>query len=108
MKIKSNLVYVAVFVFLIVVFEVFIGNSYPEIIEVQLEELRNDDSVLREIGGYDSFEYSYNKNKMNSDTLDFTIIVYGTRRKVVKKTTAIKKDEEWMTLESIVDYKDLP
>jgi hypothetical protein len=100
MKIKSNLVYVAVFVFLIVVFEVFIGNSYPEIIEVQLEELRNDDSVLREIGGYDSFE--------NSDTLDFTIIVYGTRRKVVKKTTAIKKDEEWMTLESIVDYKDLP
>lgn len=104
---KKYLVYFAVFVILVLLFEIFINKGFPEVIELHLDELRNDKEVLYQIGGYDSFEYHYNENDLKSDTLKVKITVYGKKRKVLKNVSFVKDGADWKVYDSQLIYADL-
>ena len=104
---KKYVVYFAVFVILVLLFEIFINKGFPEVIELQLDELKNDKEVLNQIGGYDSFEYQFNENDLKSDTLIVKIIVYGKKRRVLKNVSFVKDGDDWKVYDSQLIYADL-
>lgn len=88
-------------------FEIFINYDFPDVIESQLEELKNDKEVLDQIDGYDSFEYHYNENELKSDTLRVKITLYGKESKVLKNVSFVKDGEDWKVYDSQLIYTDL-
>lgn len=88
-------------------FEIFINYDFPDVIESQLEELKNDKEVLDQIDGYDSFEYHYNENELKSDTLRVKITLYGKESKVLKNASFVKDGEDWKVYDSQLIYTDL-
>ena len=104
---KKFLVFFTVFVILILLFEIFINYDFPDVIESQLEELKNDKEVLDQIGGYDSFEYHYNENELKSDTLRVKITLYVKVRKVLKNASFVKDGDDWKVYDSQLIYTDL-
>jgi hypothetical protein len=102
---KKYLIYFSVFVILVLLFEIFINKAFPEVIELHLDELKNDKEVLYQIGGYDSFEYHYNANDLKSDTLKVIITVYG--KKVLKNISFVKDGADWKVYDFQLNYDDL-
>jgi hypothetical protein len=55
-----------------------IKSHTPPFILEKLQELREDKRLMDSIGGFDGFEYKYNKNDYErGDTLNYSILIEG-------------------------------
>lgn len=84
------------FAFCLLVFEIFIKIDSPAILNEKVDTLKNDSLLMTEIGGYRKYEYTYNEKQLSSDTMQFEIIIYGSRRNLINRGQAIRNiRNEW-------------
>jgi len=93
---KKYIIIFIVFVILLLVFEIFIKIDSPAFFDEKINDLKNDSLLMEDIGGYKKYEYSYNENQLENDTLQFQIIIFGKNKKLINQGQAIKnKSNEW-------------
>lgn len=96
-----------VFVFFVLIFEVFIKIDSPAFFDEKINDLKNDSLLMESIGGYQKYEYSYNENQLENDTLQFQIIIYGKSKKLINKGQAIKNESnEWKIINDGLDVQE--
>lgn len=96
-----------VFVFFVLIFEVFIKIDSPAFFDEKINDLKNDSLLMESIGGYQKYEYSYNANQLENDTLQFQIIIYGKSKKLINKGQAIKNESnEWEIINDGLDVQE--
>lgn len=96
-----------VFVFFVLIFEVFIKIDSPAFFDEKINDLKNASLLMESIGGYQKYEYSYNENQLENDTLQFQIIIYGKSKKLINKGQAIKNESnEWEIINDGLDVQE--
>lgn len=79
--------FIILFIFAFAVFMVMsrvIKSSTPPFLSDKLEELRDDKALMDSIGGFDKFEYSFNKEDFNHrDTIKYSILINGHEKKLI-------------------------
>ncbi|WP_149914006.1 hypothetical protein [Sphingobacterium cavernae] len=98
-KLNRNIfIYIGCFAALAFVFSkvtnYLIYSDTPSFILQAYEELKKDDGVIQAIGKVEDYEYSYNVNDINNDTIPFSITVLGNREKIYYECKAIKSPED--------------
>lgn len=84
------------FIVLVFVFEIFTKDGTPDFFMEKINAIKGNRIIMKEIGGYQEFEFKYNVNELKEDTLNFEIIIYGRDKNVVNKGYALKNvNGEW-------------
>lgn len=104
---QKHIMIFIVFVFFVLIFEVFIKIDSPAFFDEKINDLKNDSLLMEGIGGYQKYEYSYNENQLENDTLQFQIIIYGKSKKLINKGQAIKNESnEWEIINDGLDVQE--
>lgn len=104
---QKHIMIFIVFVFFVLIFEVFIKIDSPAFFDEKINDLKNDSLLMESIGGYQKYEYSYNENQLENDTLQFQIIIYGKSKKLINKGQAIKNESnEWEIINDGLDVQE--
>jgi len=104
---QKHIMIFIVFVFFVLIFEVFIKIDSPAFFDEKINDLKNDSLLMESIGGYQKYEYSYNANQLENDTLQFQIIIYGKSKKLINKGQAIKNESnEWEIINDGLDVQE--
>ena len=76
--------FILLFIFAVIVSMVMnyvIKSNTPDFILSKLKELKTNDVLMDSIGGYDKFEYSFNKNDYKyKDTVKYSILIIGNKK----------------------------
>ena len=92
---------------LLVLIELYIRHDHPLFFETIIEEHKNDKALMTSIGGYQSFEYHFNKNQLKEDTLDFRITIMGSEGSIFLTGKAVKnKRSDWVVVKKEMTFKD--
>lgn len=73
----------------------YIDYTTPDFLEEIIKESQNNKTLMKRIGGYKSYEYSYNENELKTDTVKFDIIVYGKSGQLKYTGFAVKYENNW-------------
>jgi hypothetical protein len=69
----------------------YIENTTPKFINILVKQMQDDKELMNFIGGYNSFEYSYNSNEYEKkDSLYFEGIIKGNEKRLYFKGFAKK------------------
>ena len=69
-------------------------SNTPTFLLDKFEELKNDQSLINSIGGFDRFEYSDQVfYKADYDSLVYEIIIFGNEKKLVYSSVGIKRPD---------------
>ena len=74
-------------------------NQVPNFYWKTIEEIKNDTILINEIGGYESYEFTYNEYEEKSGKINFDIIIIGEKKNIVCKGNAEKNSSDWIVLE---------
>jgi hypothetical protein len=78
----------------------------PEIIEQTLERLKKDTTIIKRIGGYESYKYNFNHTNFEKGApFDFTLKVYGSDSVIIFNGIALKKSNKWIINKIDTVYK---
>lgn len=82
---RRNILYlIGLFVFAVIVSIVtsnVIESNTPDFILKKYDQLKNDNVLMDSIGGFKSFEYSFNKNQYDAGKeLEYSIIIFGEEK----------------------------
>jgi len=92
----SGIIILGILVFL----DVYIKKSDPSFLIEQVNEYKENETLIKKLGGYKSFEYKYNQNQLEEDTLDFQIVLYGENKSLFLIGKAIKENNNsWKIVE---------
>lgn len=92
---KEYIVYVIIFIVLCAIFHFWtkysIESNTPPFISDKLSQLKEDNSLMDSIGGFDYFEFSYNKNDFKlRDTVKYSITIKGDKKVLNYRATQLK------------------
>lgn len=99
---KQYLAIFGIFIFLLLGMDFFIKfvTESPAFLDTKVVELQNDSLLMNNIGGYRSFQFSYDKSTPEIDTIGFKITIFGRTANLVNKGRAIKDSEKsWKVIE---------
>lgn len=103
LNIVKKKILILIIVFLattLVVFEIITEPSHPKLFDVILEEKKSDNNLMSKIGGFKSYQYRYNKNDLDKDTLEFEIVIIGgTENHVLKLASFRDENGDWQIYE---------
>lgn len=73
-----------------------IKSNTPTFLLNKFEELKSNQSLMDSIGGFRSFEYSYNKNDFRSgDTVKYQIKIIGQIKVLVYEGVQARNADRW-------------
>ena len=101
---KKRIFFLGAFLIMVLIFfELYIRHDHPKFFDNIIENSKNDSRLMEQIGGYKSFEYSFNKNDLKKDTLDFEIKLIGNKKNALFVGRALKNpDKRWVVTEKEV------
>ncbi len=81
---KYSRYFIGLFVFAVIVSIVTrnrIESNTPDFMLEKYENLREDEALMDSIGGFRSFEYTFNRNRFeDGKELKYTVLIYGTKK----------------------------
>lgn len=104
MKKKSIYIIISV-ILLLLVFEFLTQSKSPSFLKETVDELQLEKDLMDSIGGFKSYEYSYNKNDLEKDSLDFQIILRGKTSNLFYEGMAVKTNSEWLIVKKEISIK---
>lgn len=92
---KRHLIYLGIFFGLCVigsyVGQYLITSNTPPFILEKFNQLKDNKELMDSIGGFDQYEYSYNKNDFKfGDTVMYSIKIYGDSKVLIYKATQLR------------------
>ncbi|HEX8657538.1 MAG TPA: hypothetical protein VF690_08395 [Hymenobacter sp.] len=70
-------------------------SNLPDFLDQMVESAKSNKRIDRTIGGFKSFEYTFNEKDLDKDTLKYEVIVKGETSYLKMSGYATKKDGEW-------------
>ena len=90
---KNKIIY-GIFGYLIITIIVLIFRStYPGFFKEEIKNFKENKDLMDRIGGYRTYEYSYNKNDLKTDTLKFKILIIGKNGEIICNGIAVKNSQ---------------
>jgi len=89
--------YVFITLLVLAALEYFIEYNEPRIFKETIESIKADVQLTDGIGDVEGYEYEYNKDDLESDTLNFKITLFGSESHVEVKCIAEKDSlDQWV------------
>lgn len=79
----------------------YMNSTTPAILNEIVEQSQENETLMNSIGGYQSYEFTYNQNEVKKDTLKFTIKIRGYSKTLNYTGYVIKSDERNWKLDKI-------
>jgi hypothetical protein len=78
----------------------FIEIDSPDIFITKIKAFKSDSLLMKEIGGYRTYEYTYNEKQISNDTMQFEIIIFGRTKELINRGQFVKtKNKEWRVID---------
>jgi len=109
---KKHFIYLAIFFGLCVigsyVGQYVIESDTPPFILEKLKQLKENKNLMDSIGGFDRYEYSFNKNDFKlGDTVKYSIKINGDNKVLNYKGTQLKTSPtDWKAIDEDLRIED--
>jgi hypothetical protein len=91
----SRFLIVFAFLYLATIIVSYLFNSYlPNFDEKIVDEFKNDNNLIKEIGSYKNHEFSYLNSELSSDSLHFELVIFGDKKSIIYTGCAIKNEKD--------------